>query len=369
MYDVIVLGGGVIGLSITWELIQRGARVLVLNRRWGAGARVASWSAAGIVPAAPSRSAGDPLAELERLSRRLYLEWVQGLERASGVPVEFLPSGGLHLSRSNAEAIALRGAMAEWIAEGIECAWVSGETLQEIEPELVVGAIVGGVFTPTEWQIRPPRVLRALERAIQEGGGEVRHVDESIEPHFDRVGPPQVELRNDILVCDKLVIAAGPWSRDLLARQGLAAALEPRRGQVALFGPSSVRLTRIVNEGPRYLVPRGDGRVLVGSTVEDVGFDMGVRNEDVGRLMGWARELVPGLGDVPLECAWSGLRPATGDGLPLLGGLTAHPRVFVATGHFRAGIQLAPATARVMIEAMGLAAMSIDRTPFRPDRF
>ncbi len=163
-------------------------------------------------------------------------------------------------------------------------------------------------------------------------------------------------------------ITSGSWSRPLLARLGVTIPLKPIRGQIALLQAKPNLLRRVINEGKRYLVPRADGRVLVGSTEEDVGFLKLTTAAAIGDLLSFARELVPALASAELEISWAGLRPATPDGRPYLGRLHGFDNALVAAGHFRAGLQLSPGTAVVMRQAMLGQPVDIDLAAFRVNR-
>jgi glycine oxidase len=166
-----------------------------------------------------------------------------------------------------------------------------------------------------------------------------------------------------------VVVASGAWSGALLARAGVEVRLRPIRGQMVLLSTRAGLLRHIVNDGHRYLVPRCDGRLLVGSTEEDVGFDKQTTGAGIGRLLELAIGLVPALGDARFEACWAGLRPATIDRLPLLGRLPEVENCLVATGHFRSGLHLSPITAVLLAEQVRGTTPSFDLSPFSPDRF
>ena len=163
-------------------------------------------------------------------------------------------------------------------------------------------------------------------------------------------------------------ITSGSWSGPLLARLGITIPIKPIRGQIALLQTKANLLRRVINEGKRYLVPRADGRVLVGSTEEDAGFLKLTTAAAIDDLLSFARELVPALAGAGLETSWAGLRPATPDGRPYLGHLPGLDNGLVAAGHFRAGLQLSPGTAVVMRQAMLGQPVDIDLAAFRVDR-
>jgi glycine oxidase len=170
------------------------------------------------------------------------------------------------------------------------------------------------------------------------------------------------------LTAGSVVVTAGSWTGLLLARLGCRPAIKPIRGQIVLLSTTRPLITRIVNEGPRYLVPRPDGRLLAGSTEEDVGFDRGTTSAGVEGLLRLAISLVPALAEAQFERAWAGLRPSTRDGLPYLGRVPGVENLLLAAGHFRSGLQLSTGTAAVMAQLVRGESPSVDLAPFRLDR-
>jgi glycine oxidase len=177
-----------------------------------------------------------------------------------------------------------------------------------------------------------------------------------------------VRTRAGLISADRFCIASGAWSSALLGRITVPPPIRPVRGQIALLALPSRPLTRVVNEGLRYLVPRDDGRVLVGSTEEDAGFDRSTTTSAVDELQQFGRSLCPALVQAALERCWAGLRPASADGLPYLGRISGFENAFVAAGHFRSGLQLSTGTAVVMANLLCGDPAPIELAPFRVDR-
>jgi glycine oxidase len=167
---------------------------------------------------------------------------------------------------------------------------------------------------------------------------------------------------------DRFCVAAGAWSAAILREVGWTIETQPWRGQIALLKAASCPFDCVINEGPNYLVPRDEGFVLAGSTVEDVGFDDQTTDEAIAGLIAYARELIPDLAAARGVRSWAGLRPGSPDGLPYIGRVPHLPNLYVATGHFRSGIYLAPATARVMSQLMAGESPDVDLRMFRVDR-
>lgn len=364
MHDVLIIGGGVIGLSLAWELARRGRSVQVIDR--GEPGREASWAGAGILPAAVRRPEQHPYDQLCGLACELHPQWAEELRAATGIDTGYRRCGGLYLARSPGEAAALAAWAAAQEEEGIEVERLTAGQAAAAEPGLA--ATAGTHFlVPAEAQLRNPRHVRALIQAGTDLGVSIR-------PHT--AGEAVVaqgaisEFRTSAgaLCARDYCFTAGAWTGPLLARLGIAAGIVPIRGQMALFQCESPPVRRIINVGSRYLVPRDDGRLLAGSTEEEAGFDKRTTEEAIADLVAFARSVIPGLAATPLEKAWAGLRPGSFDGLPYLGRLPGLANAFVAAGHFRSGLFLSPATAVVMAQVLCGEKPTVELEPFRLGR-
>ncbi len=370
MDDCLILGGGVIGLSLAYELAGHGAKVCLIER--AAIGREASWAGAGILP--PGNIARPVTADeqLIRLCHDLHPRWAEQLRAETGIDTGFRRTGGLYLARTPAEADSLRLHADYWRARGIKAEDVPSAEIGAVEPALVApGAenrFAGVLFAPDEGQLRNPHHVRALLAACLKRG--VRVLEGTAAEDWDTSGSQIVSVRtaNGLLTAANYCITGGAWSRSLLARLGAVVVLKPVLGQIALLNTRTPLLHRVVNHGKRYLVPRADGRVLVGSTEEDVGFDKRTTAAVIADLVRFAVELVPGLAGADLEASWAGLRPTTPDERPYLGRVPGFDNAFVAAGHFRAGLQLSPGTAVVMAQAILGKATDVDLAAFRLDR-
>lgn len=367
--DVVIIGGGVIGLSTAYACVRRGLRVRLLDR--AATGTEASWAGAGILPpAGPLDPHSHPLEQLASLSLLRHAEWAEQLRQETGIDTGFRRCGGLQLAPTPADAAAARAWVAQCAEEGIEAEWLGPAALAELEPGLLPHArsLLGAVHTPGECQLRNPRHLRALAEACRLKGVVIdEHCEvESLELAGGRVR--RVVTARGPIEAPQLVLTAGAWTRALLAPLGITIDTLPIRGQMVLFQCSTPPLRHIVNEGPRYLVPREDGRLLAGSTEEEVGFDKRTTPEALAELERFARERVGPLCDARVERSWAGLRPGSFDGFPYIGKLPQLDNAFAAAGHFRSGLYLSPATAELLAQLLLGEPPSIDVRPFRVGR-
>jgi len=363
MLDCVVLGGGIIGLALAWELTREGKQVAVVDRP--AKSTIASWAAGGILPPPASRALHDPLEQLRAYSHSLYPDWCDELTRSSGTDVELFRCGGLYLGRTVGERVALEAARAQWQDDGVRVEAWTEEDLRRREPNLgPLPKSTRVLFLPDEMQVRPSRLLGALRTALHRR--EVPMLTATWSGQFQHEGPRWTAIQTDqgTLAARSFCVAAGPWSAELLQPLGVDLPLEPRRGQMLLWKFPAPVLQHIVNEGPRYLIARRDGHLLAGSTVEETGFLNETTHEGLQELTQFAEQLLPVVCGISPVAHWSGLRPMTSDGLPYLDNLPGWQNAFIATGHFRSGIHLAPATARLMAARLLGQSSDFDLRPF-----
>ena len=362
--DVIVVGGGVIGCSIAWRLAQAGLKVSIFER--GRIGSEASRAAAGMLcPQSESQTRG-PFFDLCLRSRSMYRSFAEELKDATGIDVEYKDEGTLFVVLET-ENHAEKTAWTKWqLEEGLSLAEISNDELRKIEPA-VTESVTGAIFLPEEHQVENRRLMDALEVAIKRAGVELVEADvTAISINLGRVDG--VVCRGELFEAGAVVVAAGAWSGSLLETAGLDVDVIPARGQIIAVKGDSCPITRVVHSSGVYVVPRRDGRILIGATVEYTGFVKGITAGSTRSLLNAAAELIPLLDQFEVVEAWSGLRPDTIDHLPIMG--PAGPdNLTLATGHFRNGILLAPATAELIATAITEGRVSDELSSFRYDRF
>ena len=324
MSRVVVVGGGVIGCAVA-ELLSRDRHQVTLLERDQLGSR-ASGAAAGEL--SPSSRPGD------HQSLTLFPELVARIEKDSAMSVEYRVQQGLGPAFTEDEARARKTEPGRWLDAG-EC--------RRLEPALSREAV--GAMLIEHAHLTPPRFVRALGRAAVVHGAEIHEGAPAI--GFDIGGGEirGVKTADGAIPADWIVIAAGPWSREVAASAGIDVDVRPQRGQLAAIDAGSLILRRSVFWSGGYLVPKGDGTIIAGGTEEDSGFDDRPTVDGISTLLGLATTLVPALGQATLLRVWAGLRPLTSSGEPVVA-KTAAPNVIVATGHHRKGILLAPLAAQ-----------------------
>jgi glycine oxidase len=288
------------------------------------------------------------------------------LRDETGIDNGFRRCGGLEV-RLGAAPDELDAEVQHWQNEGVDVVPLPGSSAAECEPHLSP-QISSAYRLPEMGQVRNPRHLKALMSSCSQRG--VRLLPGTPAFGFERAGERIVAVETPAgrLTAGQFVVASGAWSGRLLAQAGCRASIRPLRGQMVLLSLVPCPVRQVVNAGPRYLVPRGDGRVLIGSTEEVAGFDKRTNAQGVGGLIDFGLRIVPSLAAATVERTWAGLRPQSPDGLPYLGRVPHTENLFLAAGHFRAGLQLSPITAVLMTQMMLKRPTSIPIEPFAVDR-
>jgi glycine oxidase len=358
VFDVLVVGGGVIGLSCAWRAAQRGARVAVLER--GEPGCGATRVAAGMLAPVGELSFGEPeLLELTLAAARLYPGFVAELEAGTGETTGYEPLGALHVALDRDEATQLRRVHELQRSLELEAEWLPPRRCRDLEPGLTP-AFHGGVFAPGEAAVDPRTLTKVLAAALTAEGGEVRTGAEVVDGIFEGERLAGVRTRTvgggeeQELRAEAVVLANGAWSG---ATQWLPEharpPVRPVKGQVLeLRGRGEEPPARHILASERvYLVPRADGRLVVGATVEEMGFDTAVTAGGVHELLREAYRLLPEVAEMELVDVTAGLRPGTPNNLPIVGP-GAIEGLVLATGHFRNGILLAPLAAEAVADLL-----------------
>lgn len=339
--DVVVIGGGVIGLSIAWEVAGQGLRVALYDQ--GPLGSEASWAGAGMLPPGRLEYARTPEAQLRSLSCALWPEWTNQLRTDVGIDNGYRPCGGAHVYLAD-QLNRLQAEAGHWRDEGVRVEECSLKELREREPDLGTD-VVGGFMLPDVCQVRNPRHLKALIAACQRRGVDLIPQCPVWDMDLESTGPVRLGTAQGVCEAGQVCLCTGAWTGRLLAHLTPRLPVEPVRGQIVLLATNPLPTTRVIENGKRYLVPRPDGRVLIGSTEEYAGFRKHTTARGIAGLIEFGTRLIPALAEASVERTWAGLRPRAADELPFLGPVPGMDQVFVAAGHFRAGLQMSPGTA------------------------
>jgi glycine oxidase len=363
-FDVAVAGAGLIGGAIALELARAGFRVSVFDER--EPGREASWASAGILSPAPENPAAIPMVPLGKASLALYPEFVANVEEVSAQSTGFRPKGTLEALFSRDAARELSTLIALHRGLGLKAEPLRPEDACELEPALNPD-IEAAALRPDEASIDNRLLTGAVLQAAQKSGVEIfpDHAVQSIRCEGDRC--TGVQLQSERITAKWTIVAAGCFSSKIQGAEAYAP-VRPAKGQIVALRADEVKIDRVLWSERIYLVPRDDGRILAGATVEYLGFDKQVTAGGIEKILAAAIELVPALANARIDETWAGLRPDSPDHLPILGPTDIHG-LLIATGHFRSGVLLAPITARLIREWITRQSVSLDWDRFSPLRF
>ncbi len=361
--DLLIVGGGIIGLAVGREAARAGLSVRLLER--GEPGCEASSAAAGMLSAQIHSEAASPLLEMALASRDLYPDFIAEVREESGIDIRLSDHGTLVVARRPSTLESLEKQERFQRAAGLPVERLGGNEIRRVEPSLAKD-VLEGLYFQRDGSVDNAVLVRALATAAMRAGVAL-HPDlpaSRLLVEGDRIQGVETGARR--FTAGSVLIAAGAWSGEVGGAGVPPLPTHPVRGQMVALAASAPR--RVVFDEDCYLVPRGHGRLLVGSTMERVGFDRRVTAEGITGLAAAASALAPELSRAPILSSWAGLRPATDDGLPAIGPGSL-PGLYYACGHLRHGILLAPITARLIVRLLRGEPPGHDLTPFDPRRF
>lgn len=357
--EIIIIGGGIIGMLTARELKAAGVDVLVIER--GPLGGESSWAGGGIIsPLYPWRYS-KAVNQLAEISKTIYPGLAQQLQDESGVDCELITSGLLYADleeQRQAENWAV-----EWSVK--LDAITDAQQVHEIEPQ-VSASIDGGLWLPEIMQIRNPKLVKAMKGSFGALGINYHEHTPVTQLIKDAGVIKGVETARDSFTAEKVIIASGAWSSGFI-KDEKNVVVEPVKGQMIMFRGGPDLIKRMVLSSGHYIIPRKDGRVLAGSTLERTGFDKNVTEDAMVELRRAAVGVIPALADMEIERQWAGLRPGTEQGIPYI---CEHPEIaglYINAGHYRNGVVLGAASVRLMVELVLGIKPSIDPAPYAID--
>ncbi|MBP6058796.1 MAG: glycine oxidase ThiO [Nitrosomonas sp.] len=352
--DVIIIGAGIIGLATAERLLLQGAKVTILERN--KAGQESSWAGGGILSPLCPWDYSDDVTRLTSYSAKHFSTWVATLQKTSGIDPEYETSGMLILPPYNSE-IAQQWCLMRGIK--IEQCTVSDIPIRSSRTHS------HALSLPDIAQVRNPRLLRALLKRVLQLGGKI--VEDCTVKHL-KTAHQQVESITSScgeFVADYFIVSAGAWSGKILGVHALKLDIKPIKGQMLLFKFDTPPLRTILVQNDLYIIPRRDGHLLIGSTLEDVGFDKKTTASARDHLLTHAQAILPSLQEMPVIRHWSGLRPASPSNVPTIGKHPVIRNLLINSGHFRYGVTMAPASAEILVNEIIGAPQPFDITAYQ----
>jgi glycine oxidase len=363
-YDSIIAGGGLIGCAIALELARNDLRVALFDSQ--EPGREASWASAGILSPAPENPGMISTVEIGKASLAMYREFIQQVEELSGIETGFREKGTITALLSRHAREELNTIVALHRGLGLKAEALSAREARQLEPALSE-EIEAAVLRPDEASVDNRLLAKALLDAAKRSGAEI-YAGAAVESIWREGSQCRgVMVRGEKISAKHTIVAAGAFSSQIAGVEEYAP-VRPAKGQMVSLRCAAAKIERVLWSERIYVVPRSDGRILCGATVEYMGFDKSVTAGGVHANLDAAIELAPALASARVEEAWAGLRPDTPDHLPILGP-TDIEGLLIATGHYRSGVLLTPITAKLICELVEGKTPSVDCERFSPLRF
>ena len=363
-YDAIIVGGGLIGTAIALELARNDLRVALFDAQ--EPGQEASWASAGILSPAPENPGMISLVPIGQASLAIYRDYIATVEELSGITTGYRARGTIVALFSQHAREELNTIVALHRGLGLQAEAISAKEAREMEPALSE-EVAAAVLRPEEASVDNRLLAKALLEASKRSGVEV-HAGAGVQSIW-REGTrcAGASVQGEKISAKFTIIAAGSFSSQIAGVEEYAPVI-PAKGQMLSLRCDAAKIDRVLWSERIYIVPRNDGRILCGATVEHVGFDRAVTAGGIHSNLNGAIEMAPVLAQASVEETWAGLRPDTPDHLPILGP-TDLEGLFIATGHFRSGVLLTPITAKLMAEFVAGKTPSVDCSRFNPMRF
>jgi glycine oxidase len=367
--EIVIIGGGVIGLSVARALALRGVRDICLVEREDLGTE-ASFAAAGMLAPQVEADANDEFFKLACRSRDMYIDFAARLLEETDVNVELDTTGTIYIALSEADAVDCEKRFAWQTTAGFDVERLSANEVLSIEPS-INPSVKLALFFPRDIQVENRRLVCALANSVNKLGVQILSHTSSDEIRTDNNKVVGVETSKGFISCNTVVIAAGCWSGRVrfIGSRWHGPTMVPVRGQMVCLAKKPKLSQHVVYSHRGYIVPRQDGRLLAGSTSEPSTFVKQTTAGGVASILKNATEISPQIAQLPIIDMWAGLRPKAPDGLPVLGPCDEIAGLHYATGHYRNGILLAPVTGELIAQAILEPAKSADLAPFTPNRF
>ncbi len=357
--DVVVIGGGVIGTSVAYHLAGQNVRTLLVEKN--TPGQEASSAAAGMLAGTGAGSKRGPMYQLKQASQALYPAIIRELEECTGIDIECQTPGIFEIILTEADEKKQRRLYEVRFEQGHAVSWLSAEEARRREPSLTPG-VRAAVHFAGDYHLHTGKLAEAWVQAAQQRGVTLHTGKTVTEVRINAGRVSQVRIGDEWVSTNTVVIAAGSWSAQVGEVFGLTIPIQPAKGQ--MLAVRTTQLRHVISSGDHYLVPRKNGEVIIGSTIEFIGYNKDVTLEAVQLLAAWADTIVPGISKAPFSRFWAGLRPYSPTQRPILRRAPGLDNVVLATGHHRNGILLAPITGQLISELITTGQPSQSLEPF-----
>ena len=365
VYDAIIVGGGVIGGSIAYNLSKRGGKILLVEK--DRLASKSSGAAAGMLGVQAEMDAEGSLFKLARKSREMFPKLGGEIRETSGIDIELINKGMLKVAINEQQQQEYKRIIAIQRQSGEQADWLTGEEVRRKEPALT-DAIKGAIHFANDGQVEATQLTLGFSNSAAACGVVIKEFVEVFDLQLSKGKVIGVVTNEGYFASENVIVAGGAWSSKLLSKTGLELDIYPVKGECFSVVTQSQLITTTVFSPSCYLVPKKGGRIIVGATVKPRTFNHKVTVEGISILLEQAKKLMPSIIEAEWERTGAGIRPQTGDGLPYLGEHPVYKGLFIATGHFRNGILLSPITGEIIADMVEGKPTSLNLKPFRVDR-
>lgn len=366
--DTVIIGGGIIGLSIAFELAKRGHQPTILEK--GVCGGQATGAAAGMLaPFSEIHEDNDDFFQLCHASLKAYPTWQEEVRQLAKQDFEYNTHGSLHVVFHEADELALESRQKWQQDQGVRSEIIRGDALFRLEPELTQTA-VAAMYYPDEHHVYTPDFVCGLKEACLALGVQIiEDVGEIELTEITRNGVLLKSNHHEPISASQCILSTGAWTGQYEEKLGVRLPIYPIRGQICAYPQADRHVNHIIFSSQGYVVSKAIGKIVCGASEDIAGFDTSVTDKGINRLLKWSRKLYPFMNDWEPILKWAGLRPATQDGYPLIGRLDHYPQIIIASGHYRNGILLSPITAKIVADLYENKALTLNIARFNPTRF
>ncbi|MBT2738743.1 glycine oxidase ThiO [Bacillus sp. ISL-7] len=347
-FDVAIIGGGIIGSSIAYQLAKRGRKVVVIEK--GRVACQASSAAAGMLAAQAELEQDGPLFQLALKSQAMFSTLASELFEYTGIDIEYVNKGMVKIAETEEIALEVKKQVTFQKKWDPTITWLDATEVRVLEPSLTP-SVAGGMYLPRDGHVQPTKLTKAFAKSAEHFGAKICEETEVLSFVYENGQVKGVNTSIGVIHCEQVVVATGAWAAKLMQESGIDIPVYPVKGECfSIRTERPIINSTIFSDKRCYLVPKQNGEIYIGATVIENTFDTKVTPEGIATLIERATQLVPQIKEAAWERVWAGVRPQTGDGIPYMGEHPSWRGLFLAAGHYRNGILLSPITGELVAD-------------------